>query len=143
MKWIAVLLTAPVLLAPKDSEDAERKKFQGLWLVAAQEVGGKKVEAKKLAGLKMTVAGDKMTTRDGTEVLDESTFRLGPGARPRTIDLTLTAGPHRGKSVRGIYKLEGDTLTVCVGEPNGARPKALVTKVGSGHMLLVFQRPKK
>src|SRR5262245_6088295 len=123
---LTVLASAPG--APKievDPVPLERKKLQGEWTLAAQEHGGKSVDPKLLAGVKLTIAGDKVATRRGDEALEEGTLRLSPRARPhKAFDLILTAGDDKGKVVKGIYKLEKDTLTVCIGEPGGRdRPR--------------------
>jgi uncharacterized protein (TIGR03067 family) len=136
---VSIVYGAP---KPPDATAEDHKKMQGEWIVASQEVNGKKSEPRKLALLKLTVAGDKFTSRDGADVLDESTFKVGANVRPRTIDLAFTAGPDRGKSVLGIYKMEAGMLTVCVADVGGARPKEFATKEGSGHMLFVFRRAK-
>ena len=83
-----------------------------------------------------------MTTRDGTDLLDESTFRLDGSARPRAVDLRLTGGPDKGKSVLGIYKLEGDRLTICAGIGD-KRPREFTTKAGDLQVIVVYQRQKK
>jgi uncharacterized protein (TIGR03067 family) len=139
----AAFLSARVEEAAADLTAQDKKKLQGTWTVAAHTTSGTATPAKKLTGWRLTVAGDKMTTRDGTDVLDESTFRLDAAGKPRAIDLRLTEGPDKGKSVQGIYKLEGDTLTVCVAEPGRPRPRELASRAGSGHMLFVFKRAKK
>ena len=48
-----------------------------------------------------------------------------------------------GKAMLGIYKLEGDRLTICI--PDGdksKRPGKFEAGKGSDHRLLVFERPK-
>jgi uncharacterized protein (TIGR03067 family) len=71
------------------------------------------------------------------------TCRLHPGQRPKAIDLTLAAGPDKGKTFLGIYKLEGDTYTICRPvDPGKERPTAFATRPGSGLMLVVWKRPK-
>ncbi len=51
---------------------------------------------------------------------------LDPKATPhKTIDFMVTEGPDgsAGKTSRGIYKLEGDKVTICVSDPGeGSRP---------------------
>jgi uncharacterized protein (TIGR03067 family) len=135
---LCLLTTALALAEPTKDQDL----LQGNWKVASLESSGKKAEAKAFAGWNLVVEGDKMTARDGTEVMDESTFRLDPAAKPRAIDLKVVTGPDKGKAVRGIYRLEGDELSICVAEPEKDRPTVFRTAEGSGHTLLVFKRAK-
>jgi len=44
--------------------------------------------------------------------------------------------------VRGVYKLEGAVLTVCVAEPGAERPKDFTARPKSGRMLFVFRQAK-
>jgi len=60
---------------------------------------------------------------------------LTPRPNPKTIDYTLLEGVDKGKVQRGIYNVEGDTLTICYSPPGGERPTAFETKGGDGRTL--------
>jgi hypothetical protein len=57
---------------------------------------------------------------------------------------TATEGALKGKAWKGIYALDGDTLTTCDNAPDldKGRPAAFETKAGSGHIFITFQRAK-
>jgi uncharacterized protein (TIGR03067 family) len=129
--------------APTPATGNELKKLQGSWTVAESEHGGKKVPAKELAKLTVEVADNKMTTRDAGEIKEEASITLIDGkAKPAALDVKITSGSDSGKVVKGIYKLDGDTLTICVAEPGKDRPEAFAAKAGSGHTLMVLKRKK-
>src|SRR5437762_3177656 len=91
---VMFLFVFAVLLAesPKPDKD-ELKKVAGTWAVTGQEHGGKKTPMKELAALNMEVSGDKMTTREGTDVKDESAIvALDARAKPAEIDLKVLSG---------------------------------------------------
>ena len=44
-----------------------------------------------------------------------ATIKVDSSKTPKEIDLTFTAGEHKGKTVKGIYKIAGDDLTICRG----------------------------
>jgi hypothetical protein len=51
----------------------------------------------------------------------------------------VKTGPPEGKTVKGIYKIEKDKLTVCLAL-EGDRPKAFESKEGSSTLLQVFKK---
>jgi uncharacterized protein (TIGR03067 family) len=63
-------------------------------------------------------------------------------ASPGAIDFKHTAHSSRGKTWRGIYKIDGDTLTICdnAAELQKSRPTSFATEPDSGLVLVVFQR---
>jgi uncharacterized protein (TIGR03067 family) len=52
-------------------------------------------------------------------------------------------GSLKGKAWKGIYALDGDTLTICDNAENlKARPTSFDAKSGSGYVLVTFGRAK-
>jgi uncharacterized protein (TIGR03067 family) len=79
--------------------------------------------------------------QDG-KLLLKGTSTLDSTKDPKEMDSTLT-GPeeHKGKVVRGIYKVEGDTLTWCwaVERP---RPRTFKADEAAGHNLSRYRGVK-
>src|SRR5262249_38306810 len=86
--------------------------------------------------------GDQWTvTRpDGDVAAVQAKIKLDPSKKPREIDL-ISKG---GRSMSGIYKLEGDTLTFCRPGPskNAERPKEFKT-ADSPNEIIVWKRTVK
>ena len=76
--------------------------------------------------------------------LDNDVVLTEPHVAPHhaTIDLVPGKGRYEGKTLPGIYKLEGDTLTIAFAEPGKDRPTAFESKAGSGVVLVVHKRAK-
>lgn len=120
------------------------KGLQGKWAVASMEHGGKHSKPADLAALTLEIDGTRFTARDGVDTKEDAkVIALQARAKPATIDLQITAGTDLDKVIRGIWKRDGDALTVCVAEPAKERPKAFAAREGTGHTLFVFRRSGK
>jgi RNA polymerase sigma factor (sigma-70 family) len=127
--------TAAREVAVKDQE-----KILGTWAYVSVEANGKKVpEAVKDA--RLTFAAESKFTainRKGEKM--GGTYKLDPARKPKQITTTND----KGKTHLGIYKLEGDTLTICIHQEDGAdRPTEFATKKGTKIVLVVLEREKK
>src|SRR5262249_30534152 len=116
--------------------DAKKEKLEGTWAVVSGEKGGEKAPEGELEGVKIIIAGDKMTFQQGGKD-QEGSIKLDPGKKPKEIDIT------RGeKTARGIYELTGDTLKLCVAFTGSDRPTQFKTEAGAQVMMLVLKREK-
>jgi uncharacterized protein (TIGR03067 family) len=105
--------------------------LQGTWRAARIETGGSLVPAEIAATVRYIFDGNRVRLMEGDQSAGEGVIRLDPEADPKTFDFTATAGPQAGTTARGIYRIEGDTLTMCLGEE---RPSAFC---GAGEAALV------
>ena len=114
-------------------------KLQGTWHVTSLELDGRPAAASSLAGTLIVVSGATFTSRMA-DAAYEGTISLGPSKSPKTFDLLFTTGPQKGTSHPGIYKLAGDTWTICFAMHGTARPKRFATRPGSGLALETLRR---
>ena len=64
-----------------------------------------------------------------------------PGAGPAAIDLVADAGGPGQRTLRGIYKVEGETLTLCYPtDPAAARPNQFESRAGTEVYLVTLRR---
>jgi uncharacterized protein (TIGR03067 family) len=127
-----------------DKADVEKelKKFQGAWTFESVEAGGKEVPIAEFKGITVTFEGDKYTVKKGDEVIQVATQKLDPSKSPKTLDVTVVEGPHKGAVMLGIYEISGDTLKVCFDPEGKKRPTEFKSASGS-QTLVVHKRVKK
>jgi RNA polymerase sigma factor (sigma-70 family) len=119
--------------APKDEE-----KILGTWVLVSGEEGGQKAPEERIKEAKVIFAADgKMTAKLG-EREQEFTYQLDPAKKPKEFSVT----DDKDRTVLGIYKLDGDTLTVCFAR-DGDRPTEFASKEGTTVVLEVLKREKK
>ena len=146
MTWAMCLLILGTGLVPAFAQQAEeaQKKLQGTWVATKAERDGK--AADDVVGHRLSFTGDRFQIRskDG-KTLYEGTFRVDAKTKPAAIDFDHAIGDLRGKSWKGIYALDGDTLTTCDNAPDldKGRPTAFEAKTRSGHVLVTFERAKR
>jgi uncharacterized protein (TIGR03067 family) len=141
MLWL-ILGTWLVPVFAQPAEEAQ-KKLQGSWTATKAERDGK--AADDVVGNRLSFAGNRfqIQSKDG-KPLYTGTVRVDPSAKPAAIDFEHTERVLKGKTWRGIYTLDGDTLAICDNAPNldKGRPAAFEAKRGSGYVFITFKRAK-
>jgi RNA polymerase sigma factor (sigma-70 family) len=130
--------------------------LQGAWYRVSSETAGKKWPAErngqpippKDPALMIVFKGDGwyQMGADGKTLVQGHIVRLDTTRRPKAIDL-YNLGPGRnppGRAwIEGIYKLEDDTLTLCLSFGGVDRPAEFATKAGPNSFVLdVYQRDR-
>jgi uncharacterized protein (TIGR03067 family) len=140
---ILMVLTVSLLIGADAAEDAAKKelaKLQGTWKIVSVERAGKEKEQPKDSVSVLT--GNKFATKSGDKVVRAGTLKVDPTQTPKATDVTYTAGPDKGQTLRGIYELDGDTWRICYSGPGDERPKGFPEQAGKAHLILVLKRAK-
>ena len=120
-----------------------RQTLQGAWTATKAERDGKSAE--DVIGHRLTFSGERFRIRnkDGKDVY-AGAFHLRPAMKPPAIDFNHTLGALKAKQWKGIYRLDGDTLTICDNaiDMKKPRPTAFEAKAGSGDIVITFERAK-
>ena len=99
-------------------------------------------EAADIVGHHLHFEGDTFGIWDRDVMIYEGTFAIDASACPPSIDFRHAGESCGGRTWRGIYCIDGDTLTICddEGDPTKGRPTSFDTGPDSGRVLVVFKR---
>jgi uncharacterized protein (TIGR03067 family) len=144
----SVLMSTMILVAgDRPSDDAAKKDsqaMQGDWVLQSGEIkGGNKIPEQAAKTYRKSVQGNKYTVSFETEEGARSiggTVTLDPAQNPKALDVVISDGDNKGQKMMGIYKIEGDTHTICAAPPGEKRPTAFDSQQGT---LIVWKRVKK
>jgi uncharacterized protein (TIGR03067 family) len=119
-------------------KDLER--LQGTWTFESYEEGAKKTLPAELKDKRIFFGANQFIISKGEELLQVGTVKLDSTDGHRDVDAAILAGPHKGDTMLGIYRLDGDKLTVCFDPEGNDRPEGFKTRKNSKFFLAVYQR---
>lgn len=120
---------APSKSHTSDKPGSAPTEFEGEWQMVSAVMHGQPMEESAVKWVKRVTVGNETTVTAGPQTMMKMEFTSDASQSPKTIDYVNTAGPNKGKAQHGIYKVDGDILTICVAAPGGPRP----TEFGSLH----------
>jgi uncharacterized protein (TIGR03067 family) len=141
---LALLVPWPPLPALADDEavKAELAQHQGTWRASTSVYDGQDAPAEVVRSITRTVEKDHVVWKRDGKSFAGTRIELDPSRDPKAIDVIPDGGKDRGERVPGIYKLEKDTLTICMAAPGQPRPSEFKAEKGSGRTLRTFVREK-
>ena len=138
-----VALATVVVAVAARAEDKEAAKkdleqLQGDWSMLSPNGSGETIPDSK-----RVCKGDETTVTFGGRLMMKAKFTLDPAKNPKTIDYAVTDGQYKGKTLLGIYELNGDTAKFCFSSPGKDRPNNFTSTPGDGRISSVWKRAKK
>jgi uncharacterized protein (TIGR03067 family) len=138
-KCVLGVLVIGLLVAADDKKDDLKDKLKGTWTVISMEEGGKKAPDDAIKGMTLTFDGDKVTYKHGNDT-KMATFKLDATQKPGHFDIMPSDGPEKGKTLKMIFMLDGDTLIIAGAKnDDGPRPKTFE----EAHGKMTLKREKK
>jgi uncharacterized protein (TIGR03067 family) len=137
---LLLILAMPGLAWSEGPVSGDLAKLQGRWTT---KIGAEKNRPVTLAIENQTIVV-KFTTPEGDTLDIQGELVLNESASPKTIDfIKMKNGGENMDDSLGLYKIEGETFTLCVGRPGEPRPSTF--KGGDGDeppFLWTFTRAK-
>ena len=120
-------------------------RLQGAWEPIHSEEGG--VDQQDTRNYLVKFEGDHFTILREGEVMIAGKFTTYSAREPRRIDMALEVDSdnpkNAGKTLLGIYAIEGEELRWCTGTTVASQPPTdFVTREGEPYMMIVMRRVK-
>ena len=127
---------------PKDAP-AKDNPIVGEW-TGEKAVGGGKEQPVPPGGITFTFAADgKLMITEGKQNRpDTGTYKTDPKKTPAEIEI-IPPEDKKEPTVQGIYKVDGDTLTLAFSRGKGGRPTKFESPEGSDVIVITLKRVKK
>jgi len=133
-------LASSLAVGDDDPVKDELKRHQGTWITTSSIFDGQPASPEIVSSIRRIVTDAHVVwERDGKHFAGTKIV-LDPSRNPKAIDVIPDGGPNRGEPILGIYKLEADTMTICMAGPGQPRPKEFKAEKGSGCSLRTFKR---
>ncbi len=113
--------------------------LEGHWAFTRLETDGAEMPAPSFPTAQLLIDGDRFRM-ESPEATYEGVFNIDVERKPSHIDIEFVEGPETGEWSYGIYRLDKDELTICLGLTGASRPTRFATTKGSGHALEHLRR---
>lgn len=112
--------------------------LEGTWEFVSLEVDGMSMPTSAFGQSRLVINGDRfnMLSPEG-DYIGVFEIRL---KQTYEIDIEFIEGPEVGNSCYGIFRLDGNALTFCLGLVGATRPNDFVSQSGTGHALESLRR---
>jgi uncharacterized protein (TIGR03067 family) len=121
--WQLVLVLFALLAsAVVADEPDDLKLLAGTWKPTAADLGGNKIDAMVLEKASFLVEGENYTITVN-DFVEKGSLKLDPKKEPKALDFFPTQGNNNGKTFLCVYKIDGDTLTICYSLDGTTRPE--------------------
>lgn len=136
---IAAVGTLLIGAAVRGDDKKAAEKLEGTWVATSWKRGEGEVGKDKV-DTELTITKDAYEFPKGINRISKN-GALKIDAGKGTIDFTPEDGPAKGKTLQGIFKVEGNTLTLCFTSAGNDRPKEFKTS-DRNTVLATYDRKK-
>jgi uncharacterized protein (TIGR03067 family) len=122
----------------------EIRSMASTWKYERQVVEGSEVPLTEMASQSIVIAKNTLTRNvaaGGQTMAIKSLFAVDPTVNPKQMDEDVQIGTKTSRRV-GIYKIEGDVLTLCYDNEGNKRPTTFESPAKSSFVLSVLRRQR-
>ncbi|HXR05836.1 MAG TPA: TIGR03067 domain-containing protein [Candidatus Acidoferrum sp.] len=135
------LVVAGLLTACGAGPADDAKAIEGNWRPVKGELGGQPMTDAVLQSIRLKLDNGKYEVLAGNQP-DRGTYTLDSTSTPKSLTITGTEGPNRGKTFPAVFELSGDTLRICYDLSGAKRPTEFKSVAGTQLFLVTYIRNK-
>jgi uncharacterized protein (TIGR03067 family) len=140
----AFAITTTTAVGAEKTAPGDDKTLNGIWSPTEAVLGGQLLPPPALKKITLGIAGAKYeVTVEGEPEPDQGTSTLNTNVSPKTMTITSTNGPNRGKTFPAIYELKDDTLRICYDLSGQKHPTDFKSVKGTQLYLVTYKRKQK
>lgn len=144
---LASLTLGPALAAPPEAPAQPKapensSPLDGVWRLTHASAHGQEVPPARFTGVTRRFQnGSLVLMKDGKDYF-HAQYQTRDDRDPKQIDIQFLDGPNAGRTLHGIYEINGDVLRLCTGKNNAPAPLRFESTLESATILDTFQRQK-
>jgi uncharacterized protein (TIGR03067 family) len=139
--FAVVLVFSPLARCDAPKSEGDAKALRGTWLPSSAALAGREWSEQLLKSMRLELTdGHYTVTVNGRP--DKGTCKIDTTKKPKTLDITGTDGPNKGRTILCIYEINGDTLKVCYDMSGKRRPTEFQSRPDSQLFLVTYRREK-
>jgi uncharacterized protein (TIGR03067 family) len=140
---VLLFLAVAGMMAADEPKKDDAEFLKGNWTAVSMKQGKLSFPEDDVKSFKFALDGKNYTNTIGTVVTEEGSYTIDASKTPKTIDFAIKKGEDAGKKQLGIYKIDGDKLTIVAAQAGSAdRPKSLDAEGASDVLVVVLERVK-
>jgi uncharacterized protein (TIGR03067 family) len=136
---ICVCFIVFVSFAAVAADMPDAKAIQGDWKPVKAELAGQPMPDEVLKTIALNIGEGTYEVHVGNSP-DKGTVTVDSSTTPKSMTITGTEGPNKGKTFPCIYEIKGDTLRICYDLSGAKRPAEFKTIAGTKLYLVTYTR---
>jgi uncharacterized protein (TIGR03067 family) len=131
------------LMIDPSGKFVEEEKIDGTWAATEVAYGGQFVPKEVSGQMRFVFADGNLTISVAGKIDGTGTYRIDPGKQPKSFDVVPGEGDDKGKTLEGIYELNGDTLKICYNGVGKGRAAKFTSTAEAKSLLVSLKLEKK